>query len=271
MTFPQPSADLAVLGGSDFFRLNTLLQSPGDIYESAQGSHAFAIGPDSDIANVDVYYWDPGAPAAMNSLRVSPDRSFVGTINARAGENYQTPTPIPGRVLIAPADLYDPTWRPTGFSLVNDTIIYVAPVLDVIQYFTAQPSLVPMRSDKSYELESVGPLGVVGHFAWVALPAWGRKSASFKFRNCFVVGLKVTLYGVKLGISTSNPPFGISSTIQQELMAETLLASQEQASYVYKFSASGAFDYFAIKYEANGITGGTFGATTQIITSDDAL
>lgn len=269
MTFPQPSADLAVLGGSDFFRLNTLLQSPGDIYESAQGSHAFALGPDSDIANVDVFYWDPNAAGSMNVLRVSPDRSFVGSIYARAGERYQTPTPIPGRVLIAPADLYDPTWRPTGFNPAVDVISYIAPTLDVIQYFTEQPSLISQRSDKSYELESVGPLGVVGHFAWVALPAWGRKSASFKFRNCFVVGLKVTLYGVKLGISTSH--LSISSTIQQELMAETLLASQGQASYVYKFSASGAFDYFAIKYEADGITGGTFGATTQIITSDDAL
>lgn len=267
MSYPQKTASAAVLGGQDFFRLNTLLTSPGDIYESDQGSHAFALGPDSDIANVDVFYLDPNSPGSMNSFRVSPDRSMVGTIKASVVDNY-APLAIPGRVLIAPADLYNPAWRPTGFA-APDVISYITPVLDVIQYFTPQPSLVTQRNDKTYELESVFNGGQPIGNGWVVVPAWGRKSASFKFKNGFVVGERVTLYGVKLGISVA-PLSSASSDIQQELLAETVVTTTP-TSYVYKFSASGAFDYFAIKYDLDGLTSGNFGATTHITVSDDAL
>ena len=272
VAFHASSADAAVVSGSDFFRLNTLLTSPGDIYESAQGSHAFAVGPDSDIAAINVYYLDADAPGAMNSFQVSPDRAFVGTVPALTEQNYATPTPIPGRVLISPSDIYNPTWRPTGFDSADDVINFVTPVLDVIQYFTEQPGLVSQRVDRSYEFDAVSPRGSGSPtgVGWIVLPAYGRKSGSFRFGNGFTpADLEVTLYGVKLGISQSVN--GVPADLQQELMAMTTIATGGSAVYAFKSSAVGMFDYFAIKYHAKLVTGPNYGAFTFITLSDDAL
>jgi len=278
MSYPQPSSNAAVLGGSDFFRLNTRLVSPGDIYESEQGSHAFAIGPDSDIANVNVFYYDPASPASMNTFQISPDRSFVGTVNSRVTENYQTPSPIPGRVLFAPADLYNPFYRPTalGYSNVNDSISFITPILDVVQYFTPLPSIVPQRIDKTYEIERVEARGNAGNgVGWIVVPAWGRKSGTFLFKNCYTVDLDVTLYGVKLGISANQsvaPSLAfISTTVENTLMALTTQIPGDTTLYTYRMSVSGQYDYFLMRYEAASILGTGFGATTHIILSDDAL
>ena len=75
MSYPQPSADQYAIKGYQFFRLNTLLTSPGDIYQSQQSGHAFAIGPESDISNVNVAYFDDQVPNFMAQTVISPQRA----------------------------------------------------------------------------------------------------------------------------------------------------------------------------------------------------
>lgn len=275
MTYPQSDSNAPVLDSEDFYRLKTMLQSPGDIYESEQGAHGFALGPDSDIANIDVFYFDQNiATSLMNSMQISPDRSFVGSVYARMTELYPGPQ-APARILFASADLYDPAWRPTGFVVApgptQDAIEFVVPVFDVIQYFSDQPSLVPQRSDKTYEFERVQARGTTGSgTGWIVVPAWGRKYGSFHFKNGYdPANLTIEMFGVKLGISTA--PSGINSTVQQPLIAAQILAPGDEYNFVYKASTDGSFDYFAIHYSADAILGSQFGGTTHITVSDDAL
>lgn len=178
MSFPQPSADGYMVGKYGFFRLNTLLSCPGDIYESTQGGHVFCVGPESDIANINLAYFDSQVPTFVGTTTISPTRSFVGEVLARNESNY-APSQRPGRILYWADDIYDPNFRPRGFG-VNDTIEFVAPRLDVVQYFTPLSSVVPPRIDKSFVFQDFpgGPATV-----YLVVPYYGRKYCYINFTN----------------------------------------------------------------------------------------
>lgn len=178
MSYPQQNADQAVVKGADLFRLNTLLASPGDIYESSQGANAMALGPDSDIAEVNVTYFDAQQELGINNVVLSTTRSMVGKLDVNNNAGAYLPANRPGKILIAPANLWNPTFTPNGFNPEADTQILEVPRLDVIQYFHNQPSLVPQRRDKTYTFQSVAVPQVVGARAYVTVPFYGRKFAS---------------------------------------------------------------------------------------------
>jgi len=276
MSYPQPDSNASVLGGQNFFRINTMLQGPGDIYESDQGSLAVALGPDSDIANVNVYYFDELVASRVNSLQISPDRSFVGLLAAHPTENYPVVN-LPGRVLIAPADQFDSSFRPATFNFtvgVGDVIDFVTPVLDVIQYFSQPPSLIPQRSDKEYEFESIQQSAALCTY-WLVVPAYGRKYASFNFRNNLNQSVSIGITGAKLGVS--NLPAAAagdarpSSAVQGVIKAVTAVAVNAQLSSVYLASTMGSWDYFVISYTPALLPTSNFGLATHITVSDDAL
>lgn len=186
MGYPQPDADQYAINGYDFFRLNTLLASPGDIYESAQGGHALAIGPDSDIASVIVNYFDQQNDTRLNELVISQNRSFVSRIDANNLGTY-LPAARPAKVLIWPNDLWNPEFFPffTGNERSDgSTQILEVPRLDVIEYFQPQESLVPKRSDKTWFYQTVTtPLaggGSPSPSAFITIPYYGRRYAKIR-------------------------------------------------------------------------------------------
>lgn len=179
MSYPQQNANDAVVKGADLFRLNTLLASPGDIYESSQGANAMALGPDSDIAEVNVTYFDAQQPLGINNVVLSTSRSMVGKLDVNNTPAAYLPAGRPGKILIAPANLWNPNFVP-GNSLFNvdiDTQILETPRLDVIQYFHNQPSLVPQRRDKTYTFQSVPVSNTDASVSYVTIPFYGRKYA----------------------------------------------------------------------------------------------
>ncbi len=179
MAYPQPSSDDYAVGGSGFFRLLTTLTSPGDIYESEQSGHALALGPLSDVANVNVAYFDAQVPTFVNQTQVGPPRSFVGAINKLT--DFYAPAQRPGRILLWPSDLYDPTFIPQDFDPNNASLTFITPVLDVIQYFSPQSSLVPQRNDKTFRFPALDVTGVGEQF--LVIPYWGRKYACCRIFN----------------------------------------------------------------------------------------
>lgn len=269
MSYPQPDSNQPVLDDtSNFWRLNTQLTSPGDVYESEQGALAFAIGPDSDIANIEVMYFDNGQSTRLNTLTISPDRSFVGLIGAQLTQQY--PVSLrPGRILIASADLYNPLWRPDGFSGVTDGFRAIVPGLDFIQYFASVPSLIPQRSDKQYEFEEINFGGAGTGTGWIVIPAYGRKYGSFKWKNGYTTDLTITMMGVTLGISDT--PGGVNSNIETPLVTTQTLVSGDTFEFVYRASVNGSFDLFAMSYDLGVVPPSLFGGTTHITVSDDAL
>lgn len=198
MTYPQPSADIAVVNGAKFFRLFTLLESPGDIYESSQGANAMSLGPESDIAEVAVAYYDPTQPTNISQLVVTKDRAFTGLLGVNVSDpDAYLPAKRPGKILMWPNNLWNPDFVPTPFNTETDTQILETPVLDIIQYFAPQQSLTPQRRDKTYTYQEVVVPDGAGSSAWITIPFYGRKYASITLVHFSGPqgGIDVSVYG----------------------------------------------------------------------------
>ncbi len=202
MSYPQPDADRYLLGGSKFFRLQTPLTSPGDIYESQQSGFAFALGPESDVSRVNIAYFDDQmGPSFVNTVAISNRRAFVGEVNARNDAMY-SPSNRPGRVLIWPADAYDPSYIPSGFVPGSQTVTFISPVLDVIEYFQPQQSLLPQRNDKTYRFQQIPNSN--GSSGWIVIPYWGRRSATIRLSSFTVaVNVQIEVRGVDYIVTDS--------------------------------------------------------------------
>lgn len=237
MSYPQPNADAYALGGAGFFRLNTLLSSPGDIYESEQGSAGLALGPDSDIANVNVAYYDPQfAGNFMQFATISPQRSLVGTVAARNDAQY-APSGRPGRIMFWIDDIYDPSFRPRSFNSGTDSIQFVAPRLDVIEYFSPQASLVTPRNDKSFVFQNY----IVSGTLFIVVPYYGRKYCYVNFTNRnTVLPNTFGILGVNYCITQDNTlnPYHQESTIR----APAAVAAGGSVSLVVRAANQGMFD-----------------------------
>ena len=250
MSYPQPNPNIAVNGGQGFFRLNTPLSSPGDIYDSAQGSMGFAVGPESDIARINIAYYDIlKSPQFLNQVQISPDRAFVGPLYPYK-DKYQ-PSNIEGRILIWSNDLYDPNYIPTFANIAGgDTVTMITPVLDVIEYFSQQPSLAPQRPDKQFYFQQ--PPSVAGALAgsgWLVIPYYGRSYATIESQNFTGATVGVSLYGVNFAITDD-----ASSPIHQEFAIDTSGSMINGATYTKVVSAAstGMFDVLVLGIHIGG-------------------
>lgn len=238
MSFPQPQADPYAVNNYGFFRLFTPLSSPGDIYQSTQSCHAVCIGPNSDIANVNVAYFDDQVqPTFLQTMTISPTRSFVGALNARNDATF-TPANRPGRIMFWADDIYDPNFRPRGFAPLTDTIEFVAPELDIVQYFALQTSLAPPRSDKSFVFQNYN---IVGGTGYLVIPYYGRKYCYVQFTNRDALipntfGIKGINYAITQD-DTSNP-----YTQETVIHAPAAVAAGASVTVIITAQSVGVFD-----------------------------
>lgn len=261
MTYPQPSSVDPVLGGQEFFRLNTLVASPGDIYESEVGSLGLAVGPDSDFANYVVFYYDENNATSVSQLSVSPDRDTLGRVDARNEIVYPGAGSRRGRILISLGDIYDPSILPSQFNIIvsEDSIEYVTPVIDVLQYFINEPSVTPQRSDREYRFEYMKPPVVATKSSYIIVPTYGRKSGCMTVTNNDGTNIVTTsVYGMKL---TTN-----AAAAQSTLYTAAIAAAGGQGRFSFVSSTQGIWDVWAIRlanYHAASMP-------IQITLSDDA-
>lgn len=250
MTYPQPSATDYATHRYGFFRLNATLSSPGDIYEAAQSANAFAIGPDSDIANAVAVYIDDYADTTtlMQQIAFSANRAVVGSIYEREDVRYM-PADRSGRILLYCNDIFDPNFRPDTFDPDNDTIEIVTPVLDIMQYFAPQPSLGPARVDRRYYFQDYQ---VFAGAQWLVLPFYGRRYGSIRFKNTSTGAAAISVYGVNYGIT---PHFGVPlaerSNQETTLLGPTALAAGGRKDVLVLASVNGSFDAIAISTNVN--------------------
>lgn len=219
MGFPQPSANDYALSGQDTFRLNTLLSSAGDLYESEQSGHAFALGPDSDISKVNVAYFDSQAePSFMQQLAISPRRAWSGRIDAQNKQGLYMPSKVPGRILLWPDELYNADYLPTGFDPVTQTIQWIVPVLDVIQYFKPQSALQPSRNDKSYQIQNF--LNTVAE-THIMVPYYGRRYFMIEATNFTAADFTIRVFGLNFAITDSQ----VTNTNQDKALAFQIIGA----------------------------------------------
>lgn len=263
MSFPQPKSNEYAQNGAAFFRLNTLLASAGDMYESEQGCHAFALGPESDISRVNINYYDDQVPNFVNQIQISNQRAFVGRIDARNTNQYQ-PSNRPGRILIWPDELFDDDYRPVGFNPVSDNIIFMTPRLDVIQYFTPQTSLASQRVNKEYRFQNLTfPLGILS----LAIPAYGRRLTTWAIQNFTNPNgqVNIRILGVNFAISDN----AVNAMDQETELLVLTAVTGTLVKGVIKASVVGFFDMiiFQVDLDAPAVSPGPI--VLKIATSDN--
>jgi len=269
MSYPQPKADDYATGGYGFFRLNTRLSSPGDIYESPQGAHAFAIGPDSDISKVQVAYFDDQVPTFMNQLSLGPARSFVGMISARNEAAY-APISRPGRTLLWSDDLFNSQFRPPGFDPALHAFNIIVPQLDVIQFFSDPPGILPARNDKSYLIQNVAtPFPIAGRPTYFMIPFYGRRYGMVEITNRTSPGVPFNwgIFGVNFAISPVGP--GALDQITPIRALAPIAAGVNEVTRITSF-ANGVFDYLLLQVERIADADPTFPAPIKVVVSDVA-
>ena len=253
MSYPQPNSDQYALNGYTFFRLNTPLSSPGDIYESAQGAQAFAIGPDSDIDRVNIAYFDDQrGPTFVNRATIGPSRSLVGVVAARNEVQYM-PGARPGRILIWPEALYDSTFKPPFWNDVFgtfDVLRIIPPQLDVIQYFTAVPSLATGRSDRTYMFQTLEAPVQPNAQGNLMIPYYGRRYAFIEVTNrtdlTDPTSIDLAIYGVNFAYSVATPANQQTHQVTT-IRALTPLVANAQTIQIITAETDGMFDYLLIQ------------------------
>ncbi len=253
----QPNADEASNKGYEFFRLNTLLSCPGDIYESSQSARALMLGPDSDIANVKVAYFDEQkSPTFVNKILLTAQRPFSGRIDAR-NESLYMPGARPGKLLVWSADFYDPNYQPSVYG-VGDSLATITPRLDVIEYFQ-NANVTVGRSDRVYQFQE---LALPANTAYIVLPYYGRKSASIRLDNRTSGDVDYSIFGVNYFDNETG------QAVETQIVAVSTLATGTQALKVIKESVDGMFDALYISVHADTPDGPT---PLNITTSDTPL
>ncbi len=248
MSYPQPKASVYSANAGEFFPLNTLLSSPGDIYESDVSGHGFAVGPTSDIANIAIAYFDAQAPDNMQTIEIGPNRPFVGRVDANNSSQFQ-PSQRPGRILIWAANLYDPNFRPRAFA-AGDAIEFIQPRLSVVQYFAPQASLFSNRIDAEFEVQNYPVPG--GKVFWLVVPYYGRKLCSIRFTNRNLTQTNTFgITGVTYAVTddSSANPYHQETTIHA---AAAVGANGGSVSVDVKASADGMFDALVFSFNNAG-------------------
>jgi hypothetical protein len=259
MAYPQPSSNDAVLAGDKVFRLHTKLISAGDCYQSEQSGFAFAIGPDSDIANVNINYFDDTLDTRMNQITIGQDSPFVGLIDARnePGAVYQ-PQGVQGRIIFSVADIVPVLFEVVGFPEPPENQVRISPVLDIIQYFTPPPSdIVAPRNDKEYFF-AVGDTGAYTNDVLIfEIPFYGRSYADiFAFNVGGDAAGTIKIEGLRFGYGVAD----LFAPSTKELLTTTNLSSATVQHQVNARS-DGMFDYLRVTI---GNTGGAAGSLVEL-------
>lgn len=242
MAYPQPDPNQYVLNGQEFFRLNTLLLSDGDIYESPQGSYGLAIGPDSDISKVNVAYFDAAQERFMNQVSISPSRPFPGRIPA-ANDSKYAPSARPGRLLFWPDEIYNEDYRPSDFDPGGCRLDAYTPVLDVVQYYSPLALSNGQRNDKEYYFQRL-PWQTARYY--ILIPYYGRRYANVIISNETDAEMTVAGFGVTYKLKGNSGLTGVEVPV----IASTVYSIFEENQFEIKASTDGMFDAIYLKFES---------------------
>jgi hypothetical protein len=199
----QDADTQAVLRGQEFYRLKQAVQSPGDIYELDLSSRSIYIGPDSDISEVQVQYYDPAAlPTQIQNATFAVNGPFVARLDSLLATTVPT-TGQPGRLLISPVDLVDNAYTPP--TPVANKQFNIPAMIDVIVALKSLSSIPGVRADRTFRYPNTpwytgnvtaGPAGNNGSTNLI-IPIYGRRMVSVQV-SAGAVGVVVTMSLVTL-------------------------------------------------------------------------
>lgn len=191
MSYPQTQATEAVLRAQDYWRLYTQVITSGDIYELDTSVRAIAIGPNSDLHSVRVYYYDPSNnPVQANELVVGVGSPFVGRLDSLLDQQYPMTngiyqvaglplygSPSPARAFVVPNDIVHDNWLPVLYPIdPADIVAFERPRLDLLAYLVDPPVLPNKRAERRVRsLVPVNDRGAGWGATYFKIPHYRRK------------------------------------------------------------------------------------------------
>jgi len=227
----------AVLDGANAFRLKQEVGSSGDIWEIDSSAAAIYVGPDSDLTEYRVTYYDPTAPNQLRTADFSVGGPLATDTRALLSQRVQS-TGEPARILVNPVDLFEPDYvRPiNGVPSAPSRTIIIPPVADVMFAFTPRlPGLPAVRSDRTVRLVEI-PFEDDGVGTDVLIPAYGRRMITVQALSLDAVTLSFYKLVFELGnLPTAAEPINESITtggvILPTLRSKVIRASNDVNNY----------------------------------------
>ncbi len=171
----------SVLRGQDHFRLKEVVQSFGSNYEIQESAQSIFLGPDSDISEVEIQYYNPAAPLSLMTARVSPGAPFVGRIDSLGGTKVSS-TQDPATILVYPIDVVNNQYvRPTPDAPGPSRRSNVNAIIDLIFANQKLPVIPAQRADKTHRFLAVPFEYVNGNpdgSTDIVIPMYGRRMIS---------------------------------------------------------------------------------------------
>jgi hypothetical protein len=166
----------------EYFRLTQELQSGGDIFEIESGVKALVLGPESDVSDLLVTFFDKQSPTNVNQVVISSRSPFIGRVDVLLATQIPS-AQTQARIQVSVRDLVDNTFLPYTFSQDDDFFAArIKPRIDLLSYFS-NPGLLPQgRADRQYFFPFISTAAPPSA-AWYALPYYGRRYAHLSLTN----------------------------------------------------------------------------------------
>ena len=180
----RPNADVsAVQRSQEFYRLKEEIDSQGAIYELNESAKAIYIGPDSDVGEVQVIYYNPDEPTSLETATVSVNGPLVGRVDSLPSSSVSS-TGQPARILVSPLDVVKPDYDPGSVFTGGKTasrLVNLPTLIDLMIALKPLPSIPEVRADRTIRLPRV-PFVVGDDFpaeengsTAIIVPSYGRR------------------------------------------------------------------------------------------------
>ena len=273
MTYPQPRTSDQIAQGARQWRLYTEVESQGEIYEIDSSSTAISLGPQSDFGNIQIAYLDTALPpSTVGTFPITPQYPFGGAVTPRLDTTYPLSPGRKGRMLVSMLDNWKSGYRPTGWNIAKDALLFVTPFLDLIGWQQIPPTLPQRRADKTFLFNSHNCAVAANGSLWYIIPIFGRKTCWLLITNHSGAGLTYEARGVNFTMVSAVGGAGPLPGWDQEtqLVMSAVVADGASSAKVIDASATGMFDALAINVTTAG-GGNILNAPIRVIVSDDAV
>jgi hypothetical protein len=161
-------------------------------------------------------------------------------------------------------DLFDKDFKPPAFDPTVDTIYFVTPRLDVIQYFQSPPTLIPERNNKTYNMRALPSPVLATADQYIMIPYWGRRYGMVEVTNKSTGPWSFELSAVNFSITTNAAGYHQITTI----VADAPIAANATSKTIITATGTGMFDMLMLRFHRVGPGLDPVEGPIRIFTSD---
>ncbi|MDX1421488.1 MAG: hypothetical protein R3322_00020 [Kiloniellales bacterium] len=237
--------------------MSTLIETSGDLYTADSSLRAIALGPNSDVAQVQLTYIDANNRLRSGSIILDARKALVGRLDALLTQQYSSGQR--GQLFITLLDWMPPAgFQPNDF-LANDFLSMITPRLDLLGYLKEQPTYISARADAVWEFDTVqNAPGAPAPQTWYGVPAYGRRTLDVGFKlidnDLAMPDADITVFGINF-TSTYEADF-TDTGYQQEQLAQQLTIVPGDGVDFHLEAEAGGWDYYL--FRVNGSAGAAF-------------